>query len=353
MEGMNPSQLGYVVITDYVQPNTGRDVSAEIQKVIDSNPHKTIYFPDGEYILANPICTPADPTIAVALELSCFATLKASDDWSSEEALVRMGGIHPFNSITINGSNYHFKGGIVDGSGKANGISIDSGRETCISHVSIKNTFIGVHIKRGANGGSSDSDIEMVNIVGNNEPGSIGVLVEGADNTIRNMRIAAVQTGILIKREGNSLRDIHPLYIYRWKTEGDKRVVDLESGIDHSESVAFDDWTGGNNWYSYCYSDEFATGFRFKGGSAAIFQHCFAMWYSKFGKKAVGFECQGRLTASINNANIALRGDMTNRAFIKVSEPGGLGVIENPVFNPAACDDDCYKDYLFGRVVHG
>ena len=35
-------------------------------------------------------------------------------------------------------------GGIIDGSGVANGISIDSGRETCIHHVSIKNTKIGI-----------------------------------------------------------------------------------------------------------------------------------------------------------------------------------------------------------------
>ena len=145
-----------------------------------------IFFPDGEYLLSKPICTPADPRIAVSLELSCFAIIKAADGWDSPEALVRMGGIYPYNSISIPGSNYHFKGGIIDGNGVANGISIDSGRETSIHNVSIKHTFIGIHIKRGANNGSSDADIETVNIVGCNQPESIGVLVDSNGNTFTN-----------------------------------------------------------------------------------------------------------------------------------------------------------------------
>ena len=331
----------YVVVTDYIEADTGKDVSDALQQIINDNPHKTIYFPDGEYILAKPICTPADPNKAVSLELSCFAILRAAADWSSEEAMVRMGGIYPFNSISIPGSNYHFKGGIVDGSGVANGISVDSGRETLISHVSIKNTQIGIHIKRGANSGSSDSDIEMVNVVGNNKPDSIGVLLEGYDNTIKNMRIASIQTGILLKSAGNSLRDIHPLFIYG-------------GSVDQSKSIAFDDQSGGNNWFSYCYGDELATGFRFRGGATPVYQHCFAMWYSNRGIKAVGFDCEGgKFCATIANANIALRGDMTNRAFLKVGEAGGLGVVENPIFVPANCDDESYKDYLIGHVVHG
>ena len=334
------NEKGYVIVTDYIEANTGKDVSDALQQIINDNPHKTIYFPDGEYILAKPICTPADPKIAVSLELSCFAIIKAADGWDSPEALVRMGGIHPFNSISIPGSNYYFKGGIIDGNGVANGISVDSGRETLISHVSIKNTQVGIHIKRGANNGSSDSDIEMVNVVGNNKPDSIGVLLEGYDNTIRNMRIASIQTGILMRSAGNSLRDIHPLFIYG-------------GSVDQTKSIAFDDQSWGNNWYSYCYSDELATGFRFKGGATPVFQHCFAMWYSTRGEKYVGFECEdGKFAASINNANVALRGDVTNRAFIKVAVPGGLGIIENPIFEPANSDDKTYEEYLVGHVVH-
>ena len=99
------NRLGYVVVTDYIAANTGDDVSDALQKLILDNPHRTIYFPDGEYILSKPICTPANPANAVHLVLSNFATIKASDDWSDSEALIRLGAAEPFNDINANGSN--------------------------------------------------------------------------------------------------------------------------------------------------------------------------------------------------------------------------------------------------------
>jgi hypothetical protein len=141
---------GFVVVTDYIEANTGLDVSDALQQIINDNPHKTIYFPDGEYLLAKPICTPADPRIAVSLELSCFAIIKAADGWDSEEAMVRLGAAEPFNTIMVNGSNYSLSGGIIDGNGLAQGVAIESGRETRIENVSIKHTTIGLHIEPDA-----------------------------------------------------------------------------------------------------------------------------------------------------------------------------------------------------------
>ena len=100
------NKLGYLVVTDYIEANTGKDVSDDLQKLILDNPHRTLFFPDGEYILSKPICTPANPKNAVHLVLSNFATLKASEDWSENEAIVRLGAAEPFNDITANGSNY-------------------------------------------------------------------------------------------------------------------------------------------------------------------------------------------------------------------------------------------------------
>lgn len=354
MNNLTPKELGYVVITDYVEANTGKDVSDAIQKVINENPRKTIYFPDGEYILAKPILTPANPAHAVSLQLSNFATLKAADGWSCTDAMVRMGAAEPYNNIHRGGSNFSFTGGIIDGNKVATGISIEGSRETLISHVSIKNTQIGIHIQKGANNGSSDADIEMVNIVGNNMPDSIGVLVDGYDNTLRNMRIAAIQTGILLRSAGNCLRDIHPLFIYGGEIARlCPELYDDVDRIDYQKSIGFDDQSWGNNWFNYCYSDQLSTGFKFKGNATPIFEHCFAMWYSTSGDREVGFECvEGKMVASINSAVVELRGDAKNRAFLKVSEPGGLGTVFNPVFNPDNCDDKTYESYLVGRVVH-
>ena len=140
------NQLGYIVVTDYIEANSGKDVSDALQNIILNNPHRTIYFPDGEYILAKPILTPANGAHAVSLQLANFAILKAADGWDHKEAMVRMGAGEFCNNIHICGSNFFFKGGIIDGNKVATGISIEDSRETLISHVSIKNTHIGISI---------------------------------------------------------------------------------------------------------------------------------------------------------------------------------------------------------------
>ena len=340
MNDMNA--LGYVVVTDYVKANTGKDVSDAIQKIIDENPMRTIYFPDGEYILAKPICTSAKPEHAVSLHLSNFAILKAADGWEHTEAMVRLGAAEPFNTIYVNGSNYYFYGGIIDGNMVANGISIDSGRETSIRNVSIKHTFIGVHIKHGANSGSSDADIETVNIVGNNKKDSIGVLIEGYDNTLTNMRIAAVQTGIKLISGGNFLRNIHPLFIFGYEFGED--VINFE------DSVSFWDLSY-NNWYDYCYSDQMATGYKLCRGCRAIIMNPFIMWYTAKGEKEVGFEADGRFNATITNAKVEFRGDTPNNAFLVGATEGGNGVIENPYTNDALIKDKSYKDFVTGKII--
>ena len=343
MNDINANALGYVVVTDYVKANTGKDVSDEIQKIIDENPMRTIYFPDGEYILAKPVCTSAKPENAVSLHLSNFAILKASDDWSHEEAMIRLGAAEPFNTIYVDGSNYYFYGGIVDGNMIASGIAIESGRETSIRNVSIKHTVIGIHIKRGANNGSSDADIETVHIVGNNKKNSVGVLIEGCDNTLTNMRIAAVQTGVVLKTGGNFLRNIHPLFIFGYEYAQDD--------IAYEDSVAFHDYSS-TNWYDYCYSDQMATGFRISGGSKGIFMNCFIMWYSPRDNKEVGFQCDGDFNASVTNVKIHFRGDTTNNSVLTMPEnAGGEGFIENPVINEDLINDKTYKKFVTGRII--
>ena len=347
---VDPYEIGYVVITDYVQPNTGEDVSAGIQRAIDENPQKTIYFPDGEYLLANPIATSGNPANAVALKLSNFAILKAMPGWNHTEAMVRLGGAEAYNNIHLPGSNYYLEGGCIDGSMVATGVSIDSGRETAIRNLSIKRTQIGLHIKRGANSGSSDADIDTVNIVGNAMPDSIGVLIDGYDNTLTNMRIAAVQTGVKLVGAGNFLRNIHPLYIYAGELHAkDPDHYDTVEDIDYSKSIAFHELSD-NNWYDICYSDQFAVGFKIGNGSTSLFDSCFCLWYSNNGNMEIGFQSEGKFNAMIVNSRVVFKGGVTNTAFLKVGAEGGSGVIQYPIFNEGLCADKSYQNYLDGKV---
>ena len=330
MEDMN--KRGYLVVTDTVVADGKTDVADQIQKLIDDNPNRTIYFPDGVYVLGHPILTPADPLKSVDLQLSNYAVLKAADNWSSEEAMVRLGGECPANDIRTIGSNYSFTGGIVDGNGVANGISIDGGRETKIRDVSIKHTRIGIHIKRGANSGSSDSDVMSVNIVGNRARNSIGVLLEGYDNTLSNMRIADVYVGIEVRSSGNSFRNLHPLYTCGWD--------------DYGDSTGFWD-RNGNNWYSFCYSDQFAIGFHLGENICSIFDSCYCFWYAGKAPWEKGVKADGMFNSVMNTFRADFHRDSVKNVFLEVAEPGGHGVLNHPVVNRQRVSDFAFESYIY------
>ena len=290
-----------------------------VQALIDANPNREIVFPDGVYLLDKPILTPAHPKQSVCLRLSAYAVFKAAPGWTNAEAMVRLGATHPANDINTNGSCYWLKGGIVDGSGVADGVSIDGGRETLVADVSIKHTRTGLRIKKGVNGGgSADADVRNVNIVGNGAADSVGVLVEASDNTLANMRIAGVVTGVRIAGGGgNMLRNLHPLFTGNWKS--------------YDRSVGFDIRTG-DNWLDVCYSDQFRTGFRFNGGNRSICSGCNAYWYlTKEGMSHVAIESAGAFNAQFNNVWVGVkRGKLLGRmTVLKAAEEGGTGYLRD------------------------
>lgn len=235
--------------------------------------------------------------------------------------MVCLGGECPYNSITINGSNYGIEGGIIDGSDRADGISIDSGRETRICRVSIKHTRIGIHILRGANSGSSDADISDVNIVGNNSAQSVGVLVEGYDNTFTNMRIASVNVGVWCKTGGNSFRNIHPLYIF-----GESQDFASSCGFIIECS---------DNWLNYCYSDQFATGFRLGRGARVNLTDCFVWWYTGNVPHQTAIVQEGPLQAFVGGLHAGFTHDCPAVTLLS-AEPGGDGVLMNTYAHPHA-----------------
>ena len=331
-----------LLITLFVQPvsaddrghiiaqgaSSGEDMSELIQAQIDANPNRTIFFPDGEYLLSKPIVTPAAPRKSVDLQLSNYAVLKAAPGFEGD-ALVILGGKDAANDTHTNGSNYSLTGGIIDGSNIANGIAIAGGRETSVRCVSIKNTVIGLHILFGANSGSSDADISDVNIIGSNTPDSVGVLCEGYDNSFTNMRIGAVVTGVYLRSAGNVLRNIHPLYY-----SGDFAT--------YENSVGFIDECG-SNLYDYCYSDNFRVGFRAAGDIRSIYNDCFAYWYTDRGGEEICFEAEGRFNSVVTGMRIGFS-ESTKNTVLRQSR-FGEGAFENLTVDPSRVGRDL--TYIF------
>lgn len=328
------SALGYVVVTDYVSNDGSTDVSDALQTIIDQNPNRTIYFPDGVYKIGKPLRTPANPEKSVDLQLSNYAVIRASDDWSGE-ALVCLGGKDAANDTHTPGSNYSLTGGILDGQGKANGVTIESGRETAIRNVSIKHTVVGIHIKYGANSGSSDADISDLNIIGTGTTDSTGIIVEGYDNTLTNIRIGNVFTGVHLKSSSNSLRNIHPLYYSDY--------------TDYENSCGFLD-EGGNNIYDFCYSDQFCIGFRTMGDVSSIFDNCFCFWYTSAGGREIAFKADGRFNSVVNCLRSSFRGD-TRNSVLEVEKSGGDGVFNNLLIDSSNVQNKSYKRYTEGSIL--
>ncbi len=334
---LSPLNSNVLNAADYLANDGSRDVADELQKLIDENPNRTIYFPDGTYILSHPVLTPAEPTLSVSLSLSAYAVLKASDDWSSDEAMIRLGASHPANNIRTIGSNYYFAGGIIDGNYKANGISIDGGRETSIHDVSIKHTQIGIHIKKGCNGNSSDADVFGVNIVGNRKTDSIGVLIQGSDNSLTNMRIADVQIGVKLLGSGTLMRNVHPLYTNDY--------------TDYEHSYGFFDNTG-DNWYDTCYSDHFSVGFYMtKNVHYNRYDSCVSYWYSPERIAHIGFEAEGAFNGLVMNAKVGFRGTDAKNLILREGCEGGSGVFENMIVRGEIDKDDAFWKYFKGKVL--
>lgn len=328
---LNAIQPGlYVVATDFAKADGKTDVADKIQKMIDTHPNRTIFFPDGVYMISHSIVTPADPTKAVHLVFANFAVLKATDDWQGG-ALVRLGGKDPFNTTRINGSNYGLEGGIFDGSGIADGITIESGRETRINHASIKHVHTGIHILHGANSGSADADIVDCNIIGNDRAGSTGILVEGYDNTFSNIRLNGFETGVHLKSGGNSLKNIHPL-----------------SGSPYPESCGFR-IEGSNNWLDYCYADHFATCFHLAKDVRCNFTYCWVWWWSHKVPTEHGIVCEGPLESYFYGLRTGFGKDHPDAVLLK-AEKGGHGFIEaSPIPDDIRFTPDDVSDYYIRR----
>ena len=332
-------ELGYVVVTEFLEPNTGEDLSAKIQTIIDRNPQRVIYFPDGEYVIDSPIYTPGNGTLSVALKLSENAVIKASDTWKrSNEAMIRMGGSFPNGNTSTVGSNYYIEGGTIDGNGIAQGISIDGGRETGVKNLSVINTEIGVHIKNGVNSGSSDARIENVTIIGNMSPSSKGILVTALDNKIWNVRISNVQVGVELQQGGTFLRDVHVTYT------GDESFK-----ASHSTSYGFYDLAD-RNWYDSCNSTDFAIAYNITN-SRTFMTSCVARWTEaqSDAAKQVAISTT-RALPSIIKSLAAYYTAPADRCEYIVTTAGGGGVIQDPIFDPDAVNSSLYRRYLLGSV---
>lgn len=308
----------YVIVTKYTDGVSG-DLADAIQKAIDENPNKTIYFPEGKYNVKKPIKTSADPQKCVSLRLATHAILiAAGTDWAEGAAVVELGARDETKSLD---AVTYFAGGIIQTDKKCNGITV-AGGNVLINNTSIKGAKVGITVCKGAR-----TDVDSSVITGDSTKDALGMLIEGEESTFTNMRIAGVTYGVKLTGSNNVLRNIHPL-------GGRANMV---------ESTGFWDVSEKGNFYDICYSDQFANSFRLGSGVTSVFSGCFGYWYDGSSGNHYGFYAEGKFDSISINTRISLNSkhiDTSDLSYMVVKEKGGNGVIAYPRLPGHTLNDD-------------
>ena len=353
---ISKSKEGFLDVTDYILADTGMDVTTHLQKIIDTNPGRTIYFPDGEYIISKPLTTKGAALYTVSLWLADGAVIKADPDrWRFDEgglnAMICLGAADAFqpgaNDVVSTGSYYSLQGGTIDCSGVAEGVSIDGGRETLVKNIVIKNAHNkGIHIKKGANNagadaltGSSDADFHHVTIICDGKPGSIGLHIDkGLDNHFSNFRIYDAQIGVKMNTAGNSMKNIRVYYTHSSKLDALDSIYSQTVGIlDES----------GDNFFTHCYVENYATAFNFRGGREVV-DSCTARWTSEEGGTQIAVAYNGTFASWMTQFRAEFYGSAPDTALCKNISNGQF---ETPIVDMAECDTFAPSNRVNGGTV--
>lgn len=283
---VNGLGAGYVLYTSVASRHPEiKDVADIIQKAIEENPGKTIYFPDGRYELSKTVVIPSEEGKSVSFRLSNYAYFCKKSGWNAENtALIQYGAAESAKTQSGDHSDY-IMGGILDADNSITAIEVNGGGRLFVNNVSIKDARIGIHLKANA----AYNDIENVNVTCRNSNNSKGVFVEGTDNTLANMRIYHAVTGAHLTGGGNILINLHPLSAQ-------------SNGYSY---VGFWDESTGNR-YSVCYSDQYPVGFKISSQTRSYFDTCHAYWWADCTYQ-IGFMCTGEFNSVITDTIINMK----------------------------------------------
>lgn len=336
-DGVEKTKMKYIDVSQFVEPNTGKDLYEVLQALITNNPKRTLYFPDGEYIISKTLQASGAAAQSTSFYLSDNAVIKASDTWRSTTApLIRFGegNTGTENNITVPGSNYSFIGGILDGNRKARGIEFAGGRETLVSKVKIINATVGIYIAEGINSGSSDMDIEDIDIIGYGL-NSVGMLIEAYDNNLVDIRISNVAVGV-DSINGNFFRGVSV-----------RCDITPESSTWYESTVGFR--ISGNNWFYSCSSENMATAFEFTSSTEMIVKDFSIRWTKAQGSQTA-FKATKSFGAICSNGIIDFFDETTDNAILDASSVT-VGKFLDVIADTELCDETFYESVFFTSKV--
>ena len=321
------SNVTYVVVSDEIENSTKKDITADLQALINAHPGRTIYFNDGTYIISSTIYLPTDEEKAVSLRFSNHAILKASDVWNSESAMIAFGAKTEVTNASIAANS--IMGGKLDGIGKAKiGLSIENCKNMFVSNVTFENITTSISIKETAD----TVNVEGVTVKGNGAADSIGILNASSKGVFSTINMSNVNIGVKNSGTYNNFRTVY--------------VKCLNAS---AESVGFYE-AGGDNVYELCSAEDFACGYFIKDSLKNVFEACNSSWTRADVTTQNAFVAEGAFNSLITASAAKFFDSTSENAYIKFDIVGS-GIVKVPIFEESLCDDDAYKTVLAGTVV--
>lgn len=254
-------------IANYDVKNDGSiSVSSIIQNIINNNPHKTIYFPAGKYLLSDPLKIKMGNEYQVNLLLDENAIITSNVNINAllEIANDTEGSYDKYNEY----GKLFVSGGVWDCSNCNYGIYTTSNRK----FTTLKNLYLinvkkyGIYLDRGTIGSTStDAKIFNVSISGegtdiNNE--AVGIYIYGTDNELNEIRIQRVKKGIYLYSGGDLISNVHI-------TAGYSKENILAS--EYNNSIGIECNGGGTYLFSNIYIDTLAQSIVVSSSNVSVF----------------------------------------------------------------------------------
>ncbi len=233
------------------------DDTNNIKTCITKNPEKTIYFPDGTYLVNDKIEIYNSAIVDIKCDYNAnFISTETIDCFFDYGLGERPADYKVFRRHVIDGGNY-------DCTNASYGIIVNSRSHLNyvknINMTHVKN--VGLYLKKHNDYISGDCLIENISITGETSTGvndNIGIEVESYDNELNNIRIQATTIGIKISGAGNKIYNAHPLFI---------GAVNTKEDYERSIGFLITSNDGGWNEFTCCYADSFCTGYKIAGNS--------------------------------------------------------------------------------------
>lgn len=265
--------IDVINVLDYDVDNTGTtDCASIINTLILNNPLKTIYFPDGDYLLTQSIDIPRDYDKGVNLFLSQNARIFANSDI---ENLVQVG----LTVIDENSLDYKVSLNkilfILGGKFDCNNIT-----RTCIKYDNHRQDFrlLDTSLLNFVSYGflametvSGNAFISNCLIFGNSSENiSIGIEDNGYDNYYNLLTIHNCMTGVRLIGGGATLDNVHVTCMYSR----------TPSTAEFQRTIGFEIIGNYTNWLSNVYADTCYIGFKINSGKNYITNGTVGWYYT-------------------------------------------------------------------------